>query len=51
MDNVASVAVFDGFEELVNILADELRLESIAALFKNFEQIFFQVFKHKVESV
>lgn len=51
MDNVASVAVFDGLQELINILSDKLWLESIAALFENFEQIFLQVFKHKVEAV
>ena len=51
MDYVTSVAVLDGLQQLVNILPHELSLKSIAAFFKNFEQIFLQVFKHKVESV
>lgn len=50
MNDIASVTKGDAFNHLVNVVPQTLGVYSNCVFFKNFKQVLFDIFKHKVKS-
>ena len=46
VDHVFAMAVLDGFQQLVNVLTDEVQLDTVRVLFQDFKQVFLKVLEH-----
>ena len=51
VNDLLAMAVFNGFEQLVDVVAHLVELNAIWVLFKDFEEILFEVFEHKIKTV
>ena len=51
MNNVLAMTKFDSFQQLVDIIANHVFLNTIGVLFKNFEQVLLEVFEDQVQAV
>ena len=48
VDDVVAVAVLDGLEDLVEVVANILLLETVRVLFENLQQVLFDIFEYHV---
>ena len=51
MDDVVSVAVFNRFEHLIQVVLHVVWIEAVRVFFENFEQVLFNIFEHHVQTV
>ena len=51
MDNVVSVAKFDGFQQLVDVDSHLIEVYTVWVLFKNFKQVFLQILEDQIKTV
>ena len=51
MDHIITVAVLDGFEQLVNEMADLVEFYAVRVLFQDLEQIFIEVFEDEIQPI
>ena len=51
MDNVVTVAEFDGFQKLVDVDSHLVEVYSVRVLLKDFKQVFLQILEDKIKTV
>ena len=51
VDDVLAVAVLDRLQQLVDVLADQVKLDAVGVLLEDLEQILLQVLKDEVQAV
>lgn len=51
MDDVLTVAVLDSLEQLVNVVADLIELDSIRVLLENLKQVFIEILEDQIQTV
>ena len=51
MDDVLAVAVLDRLQQLVDVLADQVKLDAVGVLLEDLEQILLQVLEDEVQAV
>ena len=51
MDNVVTVAEFDGFQKLVDVDSHLVEVYSVRVLLKDFKQVFLQILKDKIKTI
>ena len=51
MDHIFAMAVLDSLQQLVNVVAYLIKLDSIRVFFEDFKQVFLKVLEDQVEAV
>ena len=48
MDDIVSMTVLNGFQQLVDVATDSLKCKAIWILFKDLEEVLLKIFKYEV---
>ena len=51
MDHILAVAVFDGLEQLIDVLADQHLIDTVRVLLENLKQVLLEVLKDQIQTV
>ena len=51
MDHVLAMAVFDGLEQLIDVLADQHLIDTVRVLLEDLEQVLLEVLKDQIQAV
>ena len=51
MDHIFAMAVFDGLEQLIDVLADQYLIDTVRVLLEDLEQVLLEVLKDQIQAV